>query len=256
MIKIALKRCGSALPPVWAEVWRCTMADFDMMFAMQNAVRAAMPDPEQFLPNNAQELAADLQASLCIGVWAEKELAAYSILRYCGEDAHNYAHYLDVPAEDMKFWANGDTVVVAPEWRGNGLQRKLLEWSVEWRRPEIIGIGCTVSPENRHSLENLEAGGFIVHTRRQMYGAHDRYVMKKYLEPLPGYYRHFKGMPYKVLALANHSETRERVVVYQALYGERAIWVRPANMWFSHIDRDDYHGPRFVYDPSAAADDI
>ena len=43
MIKIALKRCGSALPPVWAEVRRCTMADFDMMFAMQNAVRAAVP---------------------------------------------------------------------------------------------------------------------------------------------------------------------------------------------------------------------
>ena len=35
------------------------------------------------------------------------------------------------------------------------------------------------------------------------------------------------------------------MVVYQALYGEMGVWVRPAAMWSEHIDRDDYHGPRF-----------
>ena len=33
--------------------------------------------------------------------------------------------------------------------------------------------------------------------------------------------------------------------VYQALYGEMGVWVRPAAMWNEHIARDDYHGPRF-----------
>ena len=61
----------------------------------------------------------------------------------------------------------------------------------------------------------------------------------------PGLNRHFKGNKYKLLYVAKHSETLEPMVVYQALYGEQGIWVRPASMWFEHVDRDDYHGPRF-----------
>ena len=61
----------------------------------------------------------------------------------------------------------------------------------------------------------------------------------------PGLYRHFKGNLYRLLYVAKHSETLEPMVVYQALYGEQGIWVRPAAMWSEQVDRDDYHGPRF-----------
>ncbi len=65
------------------------------------------------------------------------------------------------------------------------------------------------------------------------------------MELKPGLYRHFKGNPYRLLYVAKHSETMEDMVVYQALYGEMGIWVRPAAMWTEWVDRDDYHGPRF-----------
>lgn len=61
----------------------------------------------------------------------------------------------------------------------------------------------------------------------------------------PRLYRHFKGNLYRLLYVAKHSETLEDMVVYQALYGEMGIWVRPASMWKEWVDRDDYHGPRF-----------
>jgi len=67
---------------------------------------------------------------------------------------------------------------------------------------------------------------------------------------LPGIYRHFKGNRYKVLFTAKHSETQELMVVYQALYGEMGIWVRPASMWNETVERDgktfkcfEYVGP-------------
>ena len=63
----------------------------------------------------------------------------------------------------------------------------------------------------------------------------------------PGRYRHFKGKEYQVLSIARHSETQEPMVVYQALYGERGIWVRPAAMWTEWVERDGYSGPRFTY---------
>jgi len=59
------------------------------------------------------------------------------------------------------------------------------------------------------------------------------------------YFRHFKGGLYKLLYEARDSETRKEVVVYQALYGERGIWVRPKKMFFENISRDGYKGSRF-----------
>lgn len=62
-----------------------------------------------------------------------------------------------------------------------------------------------------------------------------------------GRYRHFKGNEYRVLYIAKHSETLEKVVVYQALYGEMGIWVRPASMWNEIIERDGLSFRRFEY---------
>jgi len=62
-----------------------------------------------------------------------------------------------------------------------------------------------------------------------------------------GRYRHFKGNEYQVLYLAKNSETMEDMVVYQALYGERGIWVRPASMWNETVERDGKTYTRFEY---------
>jgi len=62
-----------------------------------------------------------------------------------------------------------------------------------------------------------------------------------------GLYRHFKGNEYKVIGVAKHSETLEEFVVYQALYGEHGIWIRPKEMFFQKIERDGKMIPRFEY---------
>lgn len=55
----------------------------------------------------------------------------------------------------------------------------------------------------------------------------------------PGLYRHFKGNQYRVLFVALHSETQEPMVVYQALYGEHGMWVRPASMWNERVQNPE-----------------
>ena len=66
-------------------------------------------------------------------------------------------------------------------------------------------------------------------------------------EPKPGVYRHFKGNEYRLLYVARHSETLEPMVVYQALYGDRGVWVRPLNMWDETVERDGAVYKRFTY---------
>ena len=59
------------------------------------------------------------------------------------------------------------------------------------------------------------------------------------------YYRHFKGNIYRVLHIAKHSETLEDIVVYQAMYGERGVWVRSMTMFEEVIERDGRTFRRF-----------
>ena len=59
------------------------------------------------------------------------------------------------------------------------------------------------------------------------------------------YYRHFKVNIYRVLHIAKHSETLEDMVVYQAMYGEKGIWVRPKTMFEEVIERDGRTFRRF-----------
>lgn len=53
-------------------------------------------------------------------------------------------------------------------------------------------------------------------------------------------YQHFKGEKYKVLVIAQHTETKEKYVVYQALYGDYGYYVRPYEMFASLVDKTKY----------------
>ena len=61
-----------------------------------------------------------------------------------------------------------------------------------------------------------------------------------------GIYQHYKGQLYQVFSVATHSETEEKLVVYQCLYGDYSLWVRPLSMFTEQVTLDDEKTvPRF-----------
>lgn len=155
----------------------CTPEEVQIVFDLQNEVHALMPHPEWFVASTLD----DIEQDFCIGAWQGEHLGAYFTMKFYGKDAHNYAAFMEIPEIEWSHWANADSVIVHPDWRGNGLQRALLTAALRYLPSHIKGIGATIDPENEYSLKNALALGFTVVCRKEMYGGYDRYLLAKKL---------------------------------------------------------------------------
>ena len=56
---------------------------------------------------------------------------------------------------------------------------------------------------------------------------------------IKGVYKHYKGDLYIVEDIGTNTETLEEMVIYRALYGDNKLWIRPLNMFFDEVNKNN-----------------
>lgn len=151
------------------------------LMSLQSIIAANLPCPEIFMLHEEkffQEILR-LERSV-IGVTAEEELIAFSIIRIPGLADDSLGKDLNMREEELIKVAHLQAAAVHPAYRGNGLQRKLT--SAHLRVIEDMGyehVCCTVSPKNPVSLANYLSCGLMIEGLRPKMQGWWRFILHK-----------------------------------------------------------------------------
>lgn len=160
------------------ELKPCGPADLPELLYIQDTAFAALDDPSLLRRNTPEMLDACLTPPhVTLGAWYEGTLAAFSILYVpeADEDLSRSLIGLDLAGRRT---ANYKLCIVRPEFRGCGLQYHLGMALIAQAQAEGIEVLCaTVSPKNRHSMDNIQRMGYTYNRTLMKYGwERDLYV--------------------------------------------------------------------------------
>lgn len=156
------------------EIRRGDYRDAEAFLSLLREVRQTMLHPEWFFldPDDVvREMLRDGRMQLWVAMDGDRLAGAFDYITP-GLDESSYGWDLGLSAEELPRVVNFDSVAVRPEYRGMGLQRKLMacaEDALSMDGPRILL--CTIHPDNRFSLQNAQRRGFEVVAKLPKYGS-------------------------------------------------------------------------------------
>lgn len=161
-----------------------TASDTEQFIQLLDTVRESMDHKEWFYLDTHEFVREAMETGkmeLWVAMDGDRMVAAFDILRP-GLDVYNYGYDLNFTQEQLLRVINMDSAAVLPEFRGLGLQRKLITMGEEQLRREGEHILlCTVHPDNRFSLDNVLKQGYQIQRKLDKYGS-VRYLLRKDLK--------------------------------------------------------------------------
>ena len=176
---------------------RCGEGDLADIMALQQSVYDALEDKTLCVPSDEPDVAESLREDYCLGAYvcsdteqsdsgtnADKNcmLAAVTIMVVNRVSPRNYGKYVGYDEEGQRRCVSMDVTMVAPEYRGYGLQKTF----VSMREEEARRLGATealvtISPDNTHSIDNFLKSGYEVLRTCPVYGDLVRSILRKEL---------------------------------------------------------------------------
>lgn len=162
------------------EIRPCEETELDKVMLLQEKIYKNMEQKDWFaLASRDENRQFMKEPNVILGVYDKDRLAAYGSIGFLGDSPVNLGWDLGWTQEKVHRCAVLDAIIVAPEYRGLGLQWELIRRCVKHameKKPGCIVL-ATVSPDNIYSLRNVQAEGFEILARKEKYGGKERYIL-------------------------------------------------------------------------------
>ena len=163
------------------EIRKGTLADTEAFICLLQQARASMENPEWFFldpPEDVREMMHSGIMELWVAVDGNRLAGAFDYLRP-GLESFNYGYDLGFEEAKLRRVVQMDTAAVHPGYRGQGLQKRLMETAErEIRRERDRILLCTIHPDNVYSLNNVLAQGYSIVKTLPKYGS-VRHILRK-----------------------------------------------------------------------------
>lgn len=161
-----------------------TMEDTESFIELLSYVRQNMEHKEWLYldsPDEVREMMRNGTMSLWVAVDGKRIVGAFDTLNP-KLAPFNYGYILGLDEIDLLRVVNMDTAVVHPDYRGHGLQKRMMQQAeTELARSGKHILLCTVHPHNSYSLNNLLSQGYSICKTVSLYGS-ERHLMRKNLD--------------------------------------------------------------------------
>lgn len=155
--------------------------DIDAVEELQNTIVDALPDKDLYATSTREEYLTQLKEDICFIAESNGKVAGFSVMVPNDPDnPRNYGNYLGYSRDQLARTASLDLTMVAPEFRGRGIQRIFNK--LRLGRAKQMGASealCTISPDNPYSYRNFLVLNFDIIETRTMYGGKQRYILRK-----------------------------------------------------------------------------
>ncbi|GLC81838.1 GNAT family N-acetyltransferase [Lacrimispora brassicae] len=165
---------------------RAVHEDYQIMTDVIQSVWQQIERKDWFVADDSEYTCRILKEGNGIGYKAfEKDsgaLAGVFIAALPGKREENLGRDMGLSEEELGKVAHMESVAIFPEYRGNGLQYRLMKTAEEeLRRLGCRYLMCTVHPENRFSRDNMIRQGYQVVLTKEKYGGYLRDILLKEL---------------------------------------------------------------------------
>ena len=158
-----------------------TIEDADIFVQFLDAVKADM-EQSDWLYLDPPELVSSMMENGIMELWLamdkDRVAAVFSVL-HPGMESYNYGYDLELPEPELLRVVHMDTSAVHKDYRGLGLQRKMVQTAErELSQQGSKILLCTVHPDNLFSLNNMIQQGYEIQKRMDKYGS-ERFILRK-----------------------------------------------------------------------------